>query len=194
MTLPNCRAQSFDFACARRNRFRPGNRECRGAHLIGFLPHGNLNFAELAVPILVFRGSSLGCTGGAVQHPPAGSLGEFLEQGLSVPVFSVDVEHVAIVPLLRHRKSAGPRWLWKLALKIDHKTETKFLCIPLYCRLTSMVVARPVEPARLIRSYRSNVLHQTLPASPVVPSSCAFTFRPSLNYSRVIRNGSVECF
>src|SRR5579862_1792417 len=27
-----------------------------------------------------------------------------------------------------------PRWLWKPARKIDHKTETKFLCIPLYCR------------------------------------------------------------
>src|SRR5215467_7793260 len=54
-------------------------------------------------------------------------------------------------------------------------------------------------PSVRVCSARSSTNRWTLASrpyllSPVVPSSCAFTFPPSLNYSRVIPNGSVECF
>src|SRR6202030_2353040 len=61
-------------------------------------------------------------------------------------------------------------------------------------RIVVKLFSRDISLCELIGSYRSNILRHALPASPVVPSSCAFTFPSSLNYSRVIPNGSVECF
>jgi hypothetical protein len=80
-----------------------------GVDLVTFLGGGNLDLAELAVPIFVFgivaeavlvvqfvgdfveRGFELIDTA-HFEHAAAGGLGQFLEQGLAVAVLLVDVE------------------------------------------------------------------------------------------------------
>src|ERR1700739_1010622 len=87
-----------------------------GVDAITLFARGNLDEAELAVPILVFgvvaqavlvvefvgnfvEGGFQFIDAANFQHAPAGGFGAFLGEGLSMAVLSVDVQDIAFVAL-----------------------------------------------------------------------------------------------